>query len=69
MIGIRLKELRRGKNVTLREMSEKTGLSSSTISNFERGCRKPSNKSLLILADYYGVSAEYIYPFVITKRK
>ncbi|MFD1020290.1 helix-turn-helix domain-containing protein [Thalassobacillus hwangdonensis] len=47
MIGRRLKELRLDKGISLSELSRRSGVSKSYISNIERGVQK--NPSLIVL--------------------
>ena len=55
-IGEKLKKLRREKDLTLRELSEKTGISLSFISDIEHGRRKnPSIENLQKIARGLGV--------------
>lgn len=50
-IGERLRALRGSKS--LREVSEATGIKLTTLSMYEKGNRRPSDKAKTILADYY----------------
>ncbi|MRX43697.1 helix-turn-helix domain-containing protein [Agromyces kandeliae] len=54
-VGPRLKRLRSKLGVTLSELSERTGVSKSTLSRLETGQRKPSLELLLPLAQAYRV--------------
>ena len=56
----RLRELRRQKGLSMREMGEQIGLSESTVSLYENGRRKPSHELLCRLADFFGVSVDYM---------
>lgn len=53
-----LKALREQKGVTQQQVSEATGISKSAYVNYECGNRKPGFSSLIILADYFNVSAD-----------
>ena len=46
MIGMRLKTIRKNKNITLKQLSEKTNLSIGLLSNVERNLRSPSITNL-----------------------
>ena len=37
-----------------------TGIEQALLSKYERGLRIPPTETLMILADYYGVSMDYI---------
>lgn len=56
----RLRELRRQKGLSMRELGEQVGLSESTVSLYENGRRKPSHELLCRLADFFGVSVDYL---------
>ncbi len=49
-VGPRLRALRRERGITLAELSETTGISSSTLSRLESGGRRPTLELLLPLA-------------------
>ncbi|GAA1774419.1 XRE family transcriptional regulator [Nocardioides hankookensis] len=54
-VGPRLKRLRSLRSTSLAELSERTGISKSTLSRLETGQRRPSLELLLPLAEAYGV--------------
>ena len=55
LVGPRLKRIRSQRGVTLAELSERTGISKSTLSRLENGQRRPSLELLLPLAQAYRV--------------
>ncbi|MFC5745239.1 helix-turn-helix domain-containing protein [Actinomadura rugatobispora] len=57
-VGPRLRELRRGRGVTLARVAELTGISESTLSRLESGRRRPNLELLLPLARVYGVALD-----------
>ncbi|MEV7425252.1 helix-turn-helix domain-containing protein [Streptomyces sp. NPDC091212] len=57
-VGPRLRALRRDRGTTLNQLSEKTGISLSTLSRLESGQRKPTLELLLPLAKAYGVQLD-----------
>lgn len=59
-LGKRLKIERIRKGVTTREVSKKFNLGKSTISNYENDYRKPDADMIRKLAEYYGVTADYL---------
>lgn len=59
-IGIKIKELRNEKNLTLKQLSEKTGLSVGFLSQLERGLSNIAIDSLQNLADALNVSMNEI---------
>ena len=56
----RLAELRREKNLSQEELAEKLHVSRQTISNWERGKTYPDINSLLLMANYFDVSLDYL---------
>lgn len=58
--GERLKSLRKNKRKTQKEVSYEVGVSADTIRKLEQGKRAPSVSVVDLLADYYGVTADYI---------
>jgi transcriptional regulator with XRE-family HTH domain len=55
LVGPRLKRIRAQRGVTLTDLSERTGISKSTLSRLENGQRRPSLELLLPLAQAYRV--------------
>lgn len=55
-----LRKLRRQRGLTQIALQMKTGIDQALISKFESGERIPPTDALLILADFYGVSIDYI---------
>ena len=56
--GEQIRELREGKDISLRELAKKLGLSPAFLSDVELGRRYPSKKVLRQLANELGVKAE-----------
>lgn len=46
--------------LSLKEISEATGIGYSTIGNYNQGSRTPNAKNAQILADYFSVSIPYL---------
>ena len=57
----RLKDLREDKDLTQKEISEILNISQVAYSYYEIGKRSIPLEILLKLADYYGVSLDYIF--------
>lgn len=55
-VGARLKELREARNISMRTLATKSGLSANALSMIERGKTSPSVSTLYKLADALGVS-------------
>ena len=64
--NIVIKDLRKKKNLTQRELAKETGISFSMITKYEQGLNTPSIENLRKLADFFGVS---ISEFVVPKTK
>lgn len=58
--GKRLKKIRKDRGYTQTIVEKITGIDRSTISAYERGERKPSYDTLIILARLYKVSIDYL---------
>lgn len=54
------KQLLQNNNVTAYQMSKDTGISESLISNWKSGRQLPKYDSLNTLADYFGVSGDFL---------
>lgn len=55
-----LRLLRTKRGLTQIGLQMETGIDQSLLSQFETGKRIPPTDTLMILADYYGVSIDYI---------
>lgn len=56
----RLRELRKERGLTLRELGDVINTSNQNISNWEVGRSSPNIKYLTALADYFNVSIDYL---------
>lgn len=57
-VGPRLKRLRQRRDITLTDLAEETGISTSTLSRLEAGLRRPTLEQLLPLSRVYGVTLD-----------
>jgi len=55
-----LLKLRKERNLTQLALQMQTGIEQALLSKFERGERIPPTETLVVLADFYGVSIDYI---------
>ena len=55
-----LKELRKEKGLSQIAVQKQTGIEQALISKYENGERVPPTETLMQLADFYGVSMDYI---------
>ena len=68
-IGERLKDLRVAKKLTLEQLSTEVGISKSALGKYESDNGKDiSPYSISMLADYYGVSSDYLMGRTETKN-
>lgn len=56
----RLKSLRAEKKITRRNLAKFLGIDNSTYGKYELGTREPKIETLVKLADYFDVSADYL---------
>lgn len=57
----RIKELRKAKGVTVKELAETLGIAQSMLTNYENGSSTPRDQSVWEkLAGYFGVSVSYL---------
>jgi len=56
----RIREIRKERGLTMKELGVVVGLAESTISQYETGKRQPDNETLLRLAEYFGVTVDYL---------
>ena len=57
---MRLREIRKLSGLTMKELGIRIGVSESAISQYETGKRQPDYETLLKIADYFGVSVDYL---------
>lgn len=56
----RMRALRKEKNLRQEDAAAELGLSMSAYCRYELGSREPTASVLCRMADYYGVSADYL---------
>ncbi len=56
----RLKELRNEKNVSIMAVGKAIGVSDATICRWENGVSDIKSDQIVLLAKYFGVSADYL---------
>lgn len=56
----RIREIRKSKNMTMKQLGEVIGVAESTISQYETGKRQPDNEALWKLGEYLGVTVGYL---------
>ena len=56
----RLRELRESRHLRQSDVARETGIDQRTLSNYETGRTNPDSYALVQLADYFGVSIDYL---------
>ena len=59
-IGERIRELRKERGISQKELGEKLGVANTTVSIWERGEREPEGESKRKLREYFGVTMAYL---------
>lgn len=59
-MGNRIRELRRARKMTMKQLGEELGVAESTISQYETGKRQPDNEMLLRLGELFDVTVGYL---------
>lgn len=70
----RIRDLREDRDMRQSDLAKATGIDQRTISNYETGKTSPDAEALIILADFFDVTIDYLvgranYNFSSTKRK
>lgn len=56
----RIKSLREDRDLRQVDVAQRTGIDQRTLSNYETGKTKPDSDAIIILADFFGVSCDYL---------
>ncbi len=57
---MRLKELREARGITQLKLALELNMNQNTISRYESGKREAGYAELILIADYFGVSLDYL---------
>lgn len=57
---MKLRELRKAKGMTMKELGDVIGVAESTISQYETGKREPDFETMLRLGEFFSVSVDYL---------
>lgn len=60
IFGTRLREVRKSKKLTQQEVADFIGNKCNTISDWETGKNEPSLEKLIVLADFFEVSLDWL---------
>ncbi len=58
--GVTLRQLRKSHNLTQAELGARIGLSKAVISKYENSIGYPSFDILILIADYFGVTTDFL---------
>ena len=56
----RIRDLREDRDLKQSELAEAIGIGQRSLSNYETGKTNPDSEVILLLADYFGVSCDYL---------
>lgn len=59
-IGKRIKRLREARAISQKDAAQQIGIQQSTLSKYERGIQNPRFQELCLMADWFGVSVDYL---------
>ena len=59
-LSFKLRELRRQKRMRQDHVAAQASVSRSALSSYESGARRPNYETLVLLADIYGVTTDYL---------
>ena len=65
-VGVRVKQLRKAREMTLREVGLKLGVAANTVNRWERGESSPTRANLVAMSDLFAVDPSWLM-FGITK--
>ncbi len=60
MFSERLKELRKNKGYTQKEIAQELNIAQSSYADWERNKKKPTQEKLTLIADFFNVSTDYL---------
>lgn len=60
MFADKLKKLRNERGLTQKELAQVINVSTSAVSQYERGKASPGRENLILLAEYFGVTVAYL---------
>ena len=60
VFGRRLQQLRERRRISRRVLAELCGLSRNMVGRYERGERRPTFETVVVLADFFGVTTDWL---------
>jgi len=67
-VGNKLDELLFNKHVSQKQLAEDLKMSPSTLNNYIRDYREPDIKTLKLIANYFGVTMDYLLEFKLDPK-
>ncbi len=68
ILGLKVRDLRMAKNLSFQELSQKTGLSISYLSEIEKGKKYPKGDKIILLAQALSVNYDYLVSLKVSKK-
>ena len=68
MIGERLAELRKDKNLSQKDLAEKLKISTYTVSSYEREKSTPDDEMKIKIAKFFNISLDYLLGLISEER-
>ncbi|PVY39418.1 helix-turn-helix domain-containing protein [Pontibacter virosus] len=68
ILGLKIKQLRSEKNISLTDLAISTGISVSYLNEIEKGKKHPKPSKIAIIADELGVTYDYLVSLQLSKR-
>ena len=59
-LGQRIRMLREEADLSQKDLAKKLRVSNVTLSQYENGVRRPDIDTLMVIANYFGVSSDYL---------
>ena len=60
-LSVNISKLRKGKGITQEQLAAALNISSQAVSKWETGVSQPDTMTLPLIADYFGVSIDYLF--------
>ncbi|TMV49541.1 helix-turn-helix transcriptional regulator [Paenibacillus mesophilus] len=67
MIGVQLRQLRKARKMTQKQLADKLNVAKSTISQYENNINEPDLKTVVKLAELFDVTIDYLLGRIDTK--
>lgn len=68
ILGLKIKQLRAEKNISLTDLAASTGISVSYLNEIEKGKKHPKPSKIAVIADELGVTYDYLVSLQLSKR-